>query len=1277
MRLTSNHRSGSRLVGMLAFFLFAVGMFMPVLAFAVGQPSTYPGCANRSATVAWGGTVNVDLTACQFFGLGVVQTAPTHGTASPGDPAPVETYDYTHNGSSPAGGGTDTFVVLDDNSDFITVTVTIQPPSSPITVSPASLSTMSAGTPFSQMLTSSGGLAPYSYALQSGTLPAGLTLSSGGVISGTPTQRGAYSFTVRSTDATTPTAQFTDKGYSGTVNPAPMSISPTSATAIQNVSFSQALTVSGGVAPHSCLLESGSFPSGISISSGCVVSGTTSATTGNYPVTIRVTDSSTGVGSHFELESFTLTVSAPPAVTITVSPASVSEDGATDLTYTVTRSLNLSSPTVVNITTSGTATAGSDYTGSVATVSIPAGATTATIVINPTADGMVEPDETVTLTVAAGAGYTVGVPASATGTILNDDLPNLAINDVTANEGNAGTTNFTFTVSLSAPAGPGGVTFDIGTANGTATAGVDYVAQSLAGQTIAAGSSTYTFTVLVNGDLLNEANENFFVNVTNVVNAVVVDGQGVGTISNDDPLPSLSIDDVSVVEGNTGTVNAVFTVTLSAASGQTVSVNYATADGTATQPADYTNTSGTLTFTAGQTSRTITVPVIGETVPEANESFFVNLSGATNATIADNQGVGTITNDDVPVTVSPATLPGATVAAAFSQTLSASGGAGPYSFAVTAGSLPPGMVQASGGLLNGTPTGGGTFNFTITATDSSAAPGPYSGSQAYSLTVTAPTITLSSTSLPGGTRSVAYNASVSASGGTTPYSYAVTAGVLPGGLTLGTNGVITGTPTTVGTFNFSITATDASTGTGPYTGTRAYSITVADAAPVAANSSSTVAYGSANNTLSLNITGGTPASLSIVTPPTHGSAVVTGATLQYTPAAGYAGPDSLAYTASNSTGTSGTATVSITVSSPTITATPGTADTATVGAPYSRTYTWGGGAAPYSGYQVQNLPAGLSVTATTATTATVSGTPTAAGTFNLVLSATDSSTGTGPFSGGASLTLTVGAPTIAVAPATLPAAAAYTAYHQTLTATGGIGPHSFAVTAGALPPGLTLSSAGVLSGTVGAAGTYNFTVTAAESSAGAYTGSRAYTLTVSASATYTGPSPTGGGNITASFTGGGAGCVFASSQFIPLTGNPASPPAGSAPAAVQFPQGLFDFSTTGCTPGSTLHFTLTYPSALPSNAQYWKYGPTASNPAPHWYTIPASVAGAVVTFSITDGGLGDDDLSANGTVVDAGGPGFGPGGVTGVPVGPWLPAWLTLGVVGMAVWLRRRKAAGG
>ncbi len=355
----------------------------------------------------------------------------------------------------------------------------------------------------------------------------------------------------------------------------------------------------------------------------------------------------------------TITNDDIPSVSISVSPASVVEDSGIPLVYSVTRSGNSSTPTVVNITRSGSAsTANNDYSPAVSTVTIPAGGTnTATINILPTADIVPELDETVTLTIAPGAGYTVGTPSSATGTILNDDQPNLTINDVAASEGDLGTTNFTFTVSLSAPAGPGGVTFDIATANGSATAGVDYVARSLTSQNIPAGSSTYTFTVSVNGDTLNEPSETFFVNVTNVTNALVVDGQGVGTITNDDPLPSLSINDVTVTEGNAGTVNATFTVALNAASGRSVSVNYATADGTAAQPTDYASASGSLTFTPGQTSQTITVTVNGDTTPEGNETFFVNLSGATNATISDSQGVGTITNDDVPVVVNPATIP--------------------------------------------------------------------------------------------------------------------------------------------------------------------------------------------------------------------------------------------------------------------------------------------------------------------------------------------------------------------------------------------------------------------------------------------------------------------------------------------------------------------------------------------------------------------------------------------------------------------------------------------
>ena len=122
-----------------------------------------------------------------------------------------------------------------------------------------------------------------------------------------------------------------------------------------------------------------------------------------------------------------------------------------------------------------------------------------------------------------------------------------------------------------------------------------------------------------------------------------------GTITNDDTQPTISINDVSVTEGNAGTTSAGFTVSLSNASSQTITVNYATADNTATAGSDYVAASGTLTFTPGQTSQPLSVTVNGDLLNEADVTFNVNLSAATNATIADNQGVGTIVDDDAPI----------------------------------------------------------------------------------------------------------------------------------------------------------------------------------------------------------------------------------------------------------------------------------------------------------------------------------------------------------------------------------------------------------------------------------------------------------------------------------------------------------------------------------------------------------------------------------------------------------------------------------------------------
>ncbi|HKQ08911.1 MAG TPA: ExeM/NucH family extracellular endonuclease [Blastocatellia bacterium] len=230
-------------------------------------------------------------------------------------------------------------------------------------------------------------------------------------------------------------------------------------------------------------------------------------------------------------------------------------------------------------------------------------------------------------------------------------LPNLTINNVSLNEGNAGTTSFTFTVSLSAPAGPGGVTFDIATADGTATQPSDYTQKSLTAQTIPAGSSTYSFTVLVNGDTTPETNETFFVNVTNVTGATVTagQGQGQGTIVNDDAAPNLTINDVSLNEGNAGTTTFTFTVSLSApAPAGGVTFDIATANGTAVQPGDYTAKSLTSqTIPAGSSTYTFDVLVNGDTTPETDETFLVNVTNITNAIGMDTQGQGTIVNDDI------------------------------------------------------------------------------------------------------------------------------------------------------------------------------------------------------------------------------------------------------------------------------------------------------------------------------------------------------------------------------------------------------------------------------------------------------------------------------------------------------------------------------------------------------------------------------------------------------------------------------------------------------
>ena len=635
-----------------AFGVLAVLVSDPSLA--VNRPSTYPGCQTRNVTVSWGASVVVDMSTCHAFGLGTVMPgfAPAHGTATPVEPpgTPVNKYTYQHGGSSPVGGGSDVFRVLDDNSDYIVVNVTINGPSSPIAVSPGTLPTMTAGTAFSQMLTSSGGVGSYTYTLQGGSLPPGLSLAGTGLLSGTPTQRGAYSFTVRSTDSKTPTAQFADKGYSGSVQVPSITLTSTSGTAIQGAAFSQTLAINGGVTPHKCQLETGTFPAGISVSQACVVSGTTAAAPANFPVTLRVTDASTPANApYFELENYTLTVSPPPSVSITLNPTSIAEDAAGTMTATLTRSLNLSSPTVVNLSVAGTATNGIDFTTIAATASIPANGTTTTVLIDPTTDTTVEANETVSIAVVAGTGYTVGAPSSVVGTINNDDVPKLSIVDAQVIEGQAGSVSVT--VALDSPALAGGVNFRVASSNNTALSGTDYTAINLSGLSLSTGQSTLAVQVPILDDALDEDAETFTLTVDQLTGATLQDGSATITIHDNDDPPTMAIGDVEVVEGAHGqTTAAQFPLTLSGVSGRPVSVNYQTSNDSAQAGSDYTAANGIATIPAGQTATTIHVDVTGDSAVEGDEMFSLAISAPANADLAAGQdiAIGTILNDDQP-----------------------------------------------------------------------------------------------------------------------------------------------------------------------------------------------------------------------------------------------------------------------------------------------------------------------------------------------------------------------------------------------------------------------------------------------------------------------------------------------------------------------------------------------------------------------------------------------------------------------------------------------------
>jgi len=339
---------------------------------------------------------------------------------------------------------------------------------------------------------------------------------------------------------------------------------------------------------------------------------------------------------------------AAPTISIADGGAVEGDAGTTPATFTVT----LSNPTTQTVTvdyqtTGGSAASGTDFQPASGTLTFNPLVTSLPINVDVAGDTVDESNETFTVTLSNPNANGAILDGTATGTITDDDdPPTISIDDVTQVELDAGNSAFTFNVTLSA-ASEQTITVDFTTAGVSATSGVDFLPNS-GTVTFNPGDLTMPVVVQVVGDVLDEPNETFTVTLSNPnANGTILDGSGLGTITDDDGAPSLTISDVTLAEGTGGTTNFVFTVTLAPASGQTVTVDYTTQNVTATAGSDYTTTANTLTFIAGDTSETITVPITTDALLEPDETFNVVLSNATNAGIGDDTGLGTILNDDV------------------------------------------------------------------------------------------------------------------------------------------------------------------------------------------------------------------------------------------------------------------------------------------------------------------------------------------------------------------------------------------------------------------------------------------------------------------------------------------------------------------------------------------------------------------------------------------------------------------------------------------------------
>ena len=848
-------------------------------------------------------------------------------------------------------------------------------------------------------------------------MPPGLGLSSTGLISGTPSSAGTFNFTVRAQFAIG--EPFGTKAFSITIQPAPVIISSSSLPdGTQGVAYSQSLSASGGVPGYTWLLTGGSLPAGVGLSSSGAVSGTPTAN-GTFNFTAKVTDS---LGANSS-KGFTLLIKPPP------SPLTITTTSLADGTQGVAYSASLGA-------TGGTP----GYTWLLIGGSLPSGvglSSSGSVSGTPTANGTFNFSAQVTdsLGAATSKGFSLLIkPPPSPLTITTTSLAD-------------GTQNVAYSASLAATGGTPGYTWSL--AGGSLPSGVGLSAAGAVSGTPTANGS-FSFTAQVADSLGATTSKGFTLLIK--------------------PAPvTLTITTSSLADGTQG---VAYSASLGAAGG--------------TPEYTWSLAGGSLPSGVGLSSS----GTIGGT-PTANGSFSFT------AQVADSLGATTskgftllIKPAPVTLTITTSSLPDGTQGVNYSTSLAATGGTPGYIWSLTGGSLPAGVGLSSSGIISGPPTANGSFGFTAQVADSLGA----TTSKDFTLLIKPATgaLTITTTSLPDGTQGVAYSASLASTGGTPEYTWSLIGGSLPAGVGLSASGSVSGTPTANGTFNFTAQVADsagAKTSKGFTLQIKPLSGPLTITTPSLPDGAQLTSYNQA-----LAASGGTPGYTWLVTEGSLPPGVFLSAAgfLSGTPTTNGSFDFTVQVTDSVAAKASRSFTLVIKITPGPLNISTSSLPDGTQGVPYSYALAASGGAPEYTWSQTGGaLPTGI----TLSPGGLLSGTPAVNGSFNFTVQVSDSLAA--KTSKNFALSIKAGAVTLTITTSAVPEAAQGTSYNQALAAAGGKPEYTWSLTGGALPPGVTLSPAGILSGTPSANGSFNFTAQVADS-LGA-TAARSFTLLVQTS----------------------------------------------------------------------------------------------------------------------------------------------------------------------------------